>query len=89
MYVSPDAWMGIPEINTSQCTGLDFSELWKMMSESSTPNLKTMTSLTFLIAWEVSNEHNVRVFHNKQAPSHVVFNKIKEERVAFTGFSGC
>jgi hypothetical protein len=50
-----------------------------MMSGSSTPNLNAIASLTLLIAWKVWNERNARVFHNKQAPSHVVFDKIKKE----------
>jgi hypothetical protein len=49
------------------------------MSGGTIPNLKTMASLTMLIFWEIWIEHNAEVFHNRQAPSHIVFGRIKKE----------
>jgi hypothetical protein len=50
-----------------------------MLAAGSTPNRKALASLALLIVWEVWLEQNSRVFHNKQSPSFVVVNKIKEE----------
>jgi hypothetical protein len=43
------------------------------------PHRKALTFLTLLTVLEVWNEHNARVFHNKQSPIFVIVDKIKSE----------
>jgi hypothetical protein len=43
------------------------------------PNRKAMASVTLLVAWKIWGERNARVFRNKHAPIHVVFERIKKE----------
>ena len=43
------------------------------------PNRKAVASLILLVTWEVWNERNARVFHNKSAPLFVLLDKIKNE----------
>jgi hypothetical protein len=42
-------------------------------------NRKAMASITLLVTWEIWNERNDRVFHNKSAPLHVMLDRIKRE----------
>jgi hypothetical protein len=72
-------WLGMEAIDTRHWEGLGISEWWSMMSGAHMPNRKAMATLTLLISWEVWSDRNVRVFLNKQAPSHLVFDKIKRE----------
>jgi hypothetical protein len=39
---------------------------------------KAIAYLTLLTSWEIWNERNVHVFHNKQVPTSVTFEKIKK-----------
>jgi hypothetical protein len=57
--------------------GLSMKEWWNGMAARSAPNRKTMSTLTFLMTWEIWCERNARVFRNKQAPAQVVFEKIR------------
>jgi hypothetical protein len=50
-----------------------------MMSGAHMLNRKAMATLILLISKEVWSERNARVFRNKQASSHVVFDMIKRE----------
>jgi hypothetical protein len=43
------------------------------------PNRKAISSLTLLATWEIWNGRNAIVFHNKQAHSKVLLDKIKKE----------
>jgi hypothetical protein len=38
-----------------------------------------LASITFLIAWEIWNKRNARVFKNKQTPPPVILQKITRE----------
>jgi hypothetical protein len=40
-----------------------------------------LASLSMLIIWEIWNERNDRVFKNKQAPSQIVFDRVKRRLV--------
>jgi hypothetical protein len=42
-------------------------------------NRKAMASITLLVMWEIWNERNDRVFHNKSSPLHVMLDRIKRE----------
>jgi hypothetical protein len=50
-----------------------------MLAAGLTPNHKALASLALFTVWELWLERNSRVFHNKQSPSFIVVNKIKEE----------
>jgi hypothetical protein len=41
--------------------------------------MTSMASITLLVTWEVWNERNARVFHNKSAPLHVMLDRVKRE----------
>jgi hypothetical protein len=47
---------------------------WKAFSKP-----QSNTSLTLLASWELWNEQNERVFHNKHAPSFAILENIKNE----------
>jgi hypothetical protein len=57
--------------------GLTIKEWWTLLVDGATPHCKALVSLTLLIVWELWNERNARVFHNKQSPSFVILDKIK------------
>jgi hypothetical protein len=48
-----------------------------MMAGGTSPDRKAISSLTLLVTWEIWNERNARVFRNKQAPLHVVLDRVK------------
>jgi hypothetical protein len=70
---------GIPTIHLRQWTGLSIFAWWKMMAGGTSPDRKAISSLTLLVTWEIWNERNARVFRNKQAPLHVVLDRVKSE----------
>jgi hypothetical protein len=72
-------WIGIPTIHPRQWTGLSIFAWWKMMVGGTSPDRKVISSLTLLVTWEIWNERNARVFRNKQAPLHVVLDRVKSE----------
>jgi hypothetical protein len=50
-----------------------------MMKDDSTLNQKAIPSLSLLVTWEIWNECNTWVFHNKHAPPLAILDKIKRE----------
>jgi hypothetical protein len=62
-----------------QWANLNTAEWWSFIAGGGMPNRKAMASITLLVAWEVWNERNARVFRAKSAPAQVVFDKIKHE----------
>jgi hypothetical protein len=50
-----------------------------MMKDDCTLNRKAMASLSLLVIWEIWNECNTWVFHNKHALPLVILDKIKRE----------
>jgi hypothetical protein len=71
--------LGILELLMSQWADLTIAERWNMMYSGQ--NHKAMASLTLLISWGIWNKRNAKVFHNKQAPLQVIFNKIRKKVV--------
>lgn len=49
------------------------------MTEGPSPNRKALASLAMLVAWEIWNERNARVFRKKHTPSSVFFDLVKKE----------
>jgi hypothetical protein len=72
-------WLGLHGISPRQWAGLNIKEWWSLLAEGATPHRKALASLTLLTVLEIWNEHNTRVFHNKQSPSFVILDKIKVE----------
>jgi hypothetical protein len=66
-------------VDTTLWAGLSIKDWWVMMAAGSLPNRKAMSSLTLLLTWEIWCERNAKVFHNKQALAHVVFDRIRRE----------
>jgi hypothetical protein len=60
-------------------TNLTVPEWWELMAGEHATNRKAMASITLLVTWEIWNERNDRVFHNKSAPLHVMLDRIKRE----------
>jgi hypothetical protein len=52
---------------------------WSLLAFRASPHRKALATLILLTVWEIWNERNARVFHNKSAPSFVILDKIKSE----------
>jgi hypothetical protein len=50
------------------------------MTGAPSPSLKGVASLTLLVASEIWDARNARVFNNKHAPSMVIFANIKSKQ---------
>ena len=71
-------WLGLFNVATADWVNLNFNEWWLRMT-TTTSNQKAVASLTLLVTWEIWNEPNARVFHNKSAPHFVILDIIKKE----------
>jgi hypothetical protein len=69
-------WLGIYSLDVQWPT-LSLEDWWHRMIDL--PNRKAISSLTLLATWEIWNGRNAIVFHNKQAHSKVLLDKIKKE----------
>lgn len=49
------------------------------MTDGPIPKLKTIATIALLTTWEIWNERNTRFFHNKKAPTFVIFSNIEKE----------
>jgi hypothetical protein len=49
------------------------------MTDGTIQQRKAIASLSLLITWEIWNERNTRVFHNKHAPPSAILDIIKKE----------
>jgi hypothetical protein len=72
-------WLGLQGIYPRQWNGLNIKEWWSLLAEGSMPHRKALASLTLLTVWEIWIERNARVLHDKQSPSFVIVDKIKQE----------
>jgi hypothetical protein len=77
LWVKAKEWLGLPSIQTDNWADLSFPEWWNLMTTGH--NRKGLATLSMLIIWEVWNERNDRVFKSKQAPTQIVFDRIKKE----------
>jgi hypothetical protein len=50
-----------------------------LLVEGASPQRKAIASLMLLTVYEIWNERNAQVFHNKNSPLFVVVEKIKVE----------
>jgi hypothetical protein len=62
-------WLGLHSIDLQQWPLLNIKEWWWIMSDSSTPNRKSLASMVFLVSWKICNERNVCVLQNKHTTS--------------------
>jgi hypothetical protein len=72
-------WLGIHGIHPRQWGDLNVEELWASLAEGPSTHRKGLATLTLLTVWEIWQERNARVFHNKLSPSFVLLDKIKNE----------
>jgi hypothetical protein len=72
-------WLGLHDIHPRLWGGLNIKEWWSLLAEGSSSHRKAIASLTLLTVWEVWNERNARIFHNKLSPSLVIVDRIKAE----------
>jgi hypothetical protein len=72
-------WIGIHGIYPRQWAGLNINEWWNLLTTGPTPQRKDLATLMLLTVWELWNERNARVFHNKSSPSFVVLDRIKKD----------
>jgi hypothetical protein len=72
-------WLGIHGIHPRQWAGLSINEWWSLLASDASPHCKALATLTLLTVWEIWNERNARVFHNKSSTSFVILDKIQSE----------
>jgi hypothetical protein len=72
-------WIWLNLLRPVHWANLDLPTWWNMMADGRMPNRKAMDFITLLVSCEVWNKRDSRVFRNKCAMSHVVFDKIKKE----------
>jgi hypothetical protein len=72
-------WLGIIGIHLRQWASLNVNDWWSLLASGASTHRKALKTLILLTVWEIWNERNARVFHNKSSPSFVILDKIKSE----------
>jgi hypothetical protein len=72
-------WLVIPNLSPNLWQGRPIKLWLSSLMDGATPNLKAITSLSFLVSSRIWNERNARVFCNKHAPPFMILEHIKRK----------
>ena len=73
-------WLGLHDIDPMDWRlALSVEVWWDEFSHKRGDSCKAHNTLMMLVAWEIWNEHNTRIFRDIAATATIIITKIKDE----------